>query len=96
MTNKTVEENKAIIVRLIEEVWNNNDTRSVDDLLDQSYYDYSYMPRNREGFERTLAAMQEAFPGHQTTIEEIVVWCPGNASCIAARVRSKPSRLRGM
>lgn len=71
-TNATVQENKALIMRLIEEVWNNNSIQSLDDLLDPTYYDHSYTPRNREGFERTLAAMQEAFPGHRTTIEEIV------------------------
>ncbi len=72
MANGTVEENKALIARLIDEVWNNNDVQALDDLLDPGYYDYSYTPGNRDGFERTLAAMHEAFPGHQTTIEEIV------------------------
>lgn len=66
------EENKALVVRLIEEVWNKHNTQALDDLLDPAYYDYGYTPRNREGFELTLAVMQQAFPGHQTTIEEIV------------------------
>ncbi len=72
MIDPTVEENKTLIMRLIEEVWNNYNIQALDYLLDPTYYDYSYTPSNREGFERTLVAMQQAFPGHRTTIEKIV------------------------
>ncbi|MEO5954038.1 MAG: ester cyclase [Chloroflexia bacterium] len=71
-TDMSVEKNKRIVMRLIDEVWNKNNLQVLDELLDPTYFDYSYVPGNREGFERTLAVMQEAFPGHRTTIEEIV------------------------
>jgi steroid delta-isomerase-like uncharacterized protein len=44
----------------------------LDDLLDPTYYDYSYEPRNRVGLERALAITNAAFPGHETIIEGIV------------------------
>ena len=69
MTNNA---NKDVITRFIAEIWNGNNLNALDDLIDPTYYDYSYQPNNREGLERTLLMMQTAFPGHKTIIEEIV------------------------
>lgn len=64
--------NKDLIIRFLAEVWNGNHLDALDAFLDPAYYDYTYEPRNREGLEHTLLLMQTAFPGHETTIEEIV------------------------
>ncbi len=94
-TDTTIQENKRLIMRLIEEVWNNNNTELLDELLDPAYFDYTYVPGNREGFERTLALMQEAFPGHKTTIEEIV--CEGDTVAICQTLSgTHTSAFRGM
>jgi steroid delta-isomerase-like uncharacterized protein len=68
----SINANKDVITRFIMEVWNKNNLAVLDDLMDPTYYDYSYEPRNREGLERILLMMQAAFPGHETIIEEIV------------------------
>lgn len=64
--------NKDLITRFLTEIWNGNHLDALDAFLDPAYYDYTYEPRNREGLERALLLMQTAFPGHETTIEEIV------------------------
>lgn len=65
------EENKKIAIRFITEFWNGNNPAVLDELLDPAYYDYSFQPGNREGLESILALTNEAFPGHETIIEEI-------------------------
>jgi predicted ester cyclase len=68
----SINANKAVITHFMAEVWNRNNLAVLDDLLDPTYYDYSYEPRNREGLERVLAIMNAAFPGHETIVEEII------------------------
>ncbi len=68
----SIDMNKQVVTRFIMEVWNRNNLDMLDELLASAYYDYSYEPRNREGLERVLQMMQNAFPGHETIIEEIV------------------------
>jgi len=65
-------ENKDVVLRYINEVWNGNNLDVLGEILDPAYYDYSFEPHNREGLERTLAITNAAFPGHETLIEEIV------------------------
>lgn len=69
MSNST---NKDVIKRFVTEVWNENKADVLDEILDPAYYDYSSEPRNREGLERLLVIVNEAFPDHKTIIEEIV------------------------
>lgn len=67
-----VSENKQIVLRFVNEFWNGNNPAVLDEILDPAYYDYSSEPRNREGLEQLLALTNTAFPGHQTSIEEII------------------------
>jgi predicted ester cyclase len=59
----TPDENKALIRRWIEEVWNKNDYRIVDELIP---------PDAREGVKQWHAMLHRAFPDAQFTIEEMI------------------------
>ncbi|QBD79293.1 ester cyclase [Ktedonosporobacter rubrisoli] len=65
------EENKNLIIRFMEQVWNEHRLDLLAEFLAPDYYDYTYEPGNRAGLENTLQMMQKTFPGHQTIIEEI-------------------------
>ena len=77
--------NKDVITRFITEIWNGNNLKALDTFLDAAYYDYTYEPRNRERLERALLLMQTAFPGHETTIEEVVSEGDTVAVCLTLR-----------
>jgi steroid delta-isomerase-like uncharacterized protein len=90
MSDKT---NTRIITQFITTVWNENHLDALETLLDPGYYDYSYEPRNREGLVQTLRLMQSAFPGHKTSIEEIVEEGDTVAVCLTLRgIQSGPFR----
>ena len=77
--------NTDVITRFITEVWNGDHLDTLDSFLDRAYYDYTYEPRNREGLEGALLLMQTAFPGHETTIEEVVEEGDTVAVCLTLR-----------
>jgi steroid delta-isomerase-like uncharacterized protein len=77
--------NKDVITRFITEIWNGNNLDVLDAFLDPAYYDYTYEPRNREGLEHALLLMQAAFPGHETSIEEIIGEGDTVAVCLTLR-----------
>jgi len=77
--------NTNLILQFITEIWNRNHLDALDEFLDPAYYDYTYEPRNREGLERTLLIMQTTFPGHETTIEEIVAEGDTVGVCLTLR-----------
>lgn len=77
----STEENKALVLRFIEEVWNGRDAAALDHLLAPDYHDYSYEPRNRAGLENALALTTGAFPDHQTIVESIVAEGDAVAVC---------------
>jgi steroid delta-isomerase-like uncharacterized protein len=79
------EANKAVVERIIAEVWNGGQHAALDELLSPEYYDYGTEPRNREGVEGVLQMMQAAFPGHHTTIEEIIAEGDTVAVCLTLR-----------
>jgi steroid delta-isomerase-like uncharacterized protein len=66
------DEKKEVVLRFINEFWNGKNASVLDEILDPAYYDYSAEPRNREGQERLWMLTNEAFPGHETIIEEII------------------------
>jgi steroid delta-isomerase-like uncharacterized protein len=68
------------------EFWNGKDASVLDELLEPSYGEYTYEPRNREGHERALELMNGAFPGHETIIEEIIAEGDTVAVCQTLRV----------
>ena len=79
------ETNKALVERFIAEIWNGDKQEMLDEFLGANYYDYGTEPRNRVGVAQILQMMQAAFPGHQTTIEEIIAEGDTVAVCITLR-----------
>ena len=47
----SVEQNRAIIRRLVEEVYNNNNLDVLDELLAQDFIDHSAVPEHQHGIE---------------------------------------------
>lgn len=88
--------NKDVIIRFITNVWNGGNLDMLDDFIDPAYYDYSYEPRNREGLERTLLAMNATYPGHETIIEEIVAEGDTVGVCMMWRGTHTGNPFRGI
>src|SRR3990172_10163106 len=71
----SVEENKVIVRRLMEEVWNKENLAITDELFATSFVSYlpgSPDPLNREGYKQVLTMFRTAFPDMRLTIEDQV------------------------
>ena len=68
----SIEENKALLRRLFEEVWNQGNLGTVDELLATDYVlnDPAQMVRGPEGFKAYVSAFRAAFPDMKATIED--------------------------
>jgi predicted ester cyclase/limonene-1,2-epoxide hydrolase len=68
-----IENNKAIVLRFLEEAWNQNNADAIGDLIAPGYVDHLPLPGpGREGL-RTLHAMVHAgFPDWHETVEQVV------------------------
>ena len=68
----STEENKALLRRLFEEVWNQGNLGTVDELLATDYVlnDPGQMVRGPEGFKAYVSAFRAAFPDMKATIED--------------------------
>ena len=68
----STEENKALLRRLFEEVWNQGKLGTVDELLATDYVlnDPAQMVRGPEGFKAYVSAFRAAFPDMKATIED--------------------------
>lgn len=67
------EENKAIVQRFFEEVWNEGNPSAIDELVAANYEDHSLppgMPSGAEGLKQTIAMYQSAFPDTRMTVED--------------------------
>jgi len=72
----TAEQNKALLHRYIEEVWDRENHAAVDDFLAPTYLRYrspTKPPLTREGQKQLLAGFRAAFPDIKITIEEVIV-----------------------
>lgn len=78
--------NKHVVTRYIMEFWNGKNAAVLDELLDPALQEYTYEPRNREGHEHMLALVNDAFAGHETTIEDIIAEGDTVAVCQTLRV----------
>ena len=77
-----VEENKAIIRRVIEEAFNKGDLSVADDGIAESYIFHGPMElRGVEGFKQMVTMTRTAFPDFHATIEEMV----GEGNKVACR-----------
>jgi steroid delta-isomerase-like uncharacterized protein len=69
------EENKAVVRRFVEEVFNQGNLAAVDRFLAAEYRDANALPGQepgREGAKRAFDLYQEVFPDLQYTIEEMI------------------------
>ncbi|HXZ05639.1 MAG TPA: ester cyclase [Ktedonobacteraceae bacterium] len=68
----STEENKALLRRLFEEVWNQGNLATVDELLAPDYVlnDPALLVRGPEGFKAYVSAFRSAFPDMYATIED--------------------------
>ena len=71
----TVEENKALVTRLIEDCWNNLATLpGIDDLLAPDFvFNYALpgMTPSRETYKQVMKVYAQGFPDWSTTIDDI-------------------------
>ena len=68
----STEENKVLLRRLFEEVWNQGNLAAVDELLAADYvlHDPAMLIRGPEGFKAYVSAFRAAFPDIHATIED--------------------------
>ena len=68
----STEENKALLRRLFEEVWNQGNLAAVDELLAADYvlHDPAQLIRGPDGFKAYVSAFRAAFPDTHATIED--------------------------
>lgn len=68
------ERNKSVGRRLIEQVWNRGNFAVVDELIASDYIGHSSTPdsetQGREGYKQFYAALRQAFPDLQVTVED--------------------------
>lgn len=71
----SVEENKVLVCRAVEAVWNRGDLAYVDGAYSSGYLHHdSHLPavRTREDFKRWVAASHKAFPDFHVTHEDLI------------------------
>jgi predicted ester cyclase len=67
----TLEENKAIVLKMLEAV-NNQDLKVLDDLVIPDYINQTMRLASREEFKKTLSMQYSGFPDVHRTIEDII------------------------
>ena len=68
------EQNKAIVRRLFEEVWNNNNLDLADELLVSEYEDHNAPPGSTggiEGYKQSVTMFRSAFPDLHYTLDDV-------------------------
>lgn len=71
----SVEENKILVCRTVEEAWNRGNLSVVDEHLSPDYIHHNLprgMPHDREGYKQTIRMHRQAFPDFHLTIEDVV------------------------
>ncbi len=75
-TLMTIENNKAVAQRMIDEVFNHGNMSLADELLSPDYIEHEELPpgvpAGREGLKQTILMTRAAFPDFAATIEDIV------------------------
>ncbi len=68
------EENKAVVRRAIEQVWNQGNFAVVDELIASDYIGHSSMPsgetHERDGYKQFYSILRQGFPDIQFSVEE--------------------------
>ena len=72
----STEQNKALVRRMVEEIFNRGNIGRVDEFLAPDFVDREELPpgvtRDREGVKRLTAMLRSAFPDFKATIEDMV------------------------
>ncbi|CAG0987259.1 nogalonic acid methyl ester cyclase / aklanonic acid methyl ester cyclase [Anaerolineae bacterium] len=71
----SADDNKALVRRYIQEVWDKNNSAALDEFLASNYQRHispNVTPLNREGQKQRLAGIRTAFPDIALTLEEII------------------------
>ncbi len=71
----TIEENKAIVRRMMKDGWNPNDQATFDDLLAEGFVNHepgAPTVQTRDELKRFWAEHVRAFPDQHTTIDELI------------------------
>lgn len=82
------EENKAVMQRIYEEIWNEGNLEVVDELFSSDYVAHFLppgMPPGREGFKAFVSTYRAAFPDVHTVIEDQVA----EGDKVVSRVRMR-------
>ena len=69
------DESKAIVARLVQEVFNQGNSAVIDQLVDDSFVDHNPIPgtpANKAGLKQQLDILRAAFPGFSVRIEDQV------------------------
>jgi len=68
----SVEENKEVVRRLIEEVWNQGKADVIDELIAPDFVHHGSGIRGREGHRKLLADVKAILPDVHETVEHII------------------------
>ena len=71
----STEENKAMVRRFIEDVFNKQNVSALDGFLAPNVVHHSLppgMPRDREGFKQLVSVLLAAFPDFHSTVEDMI------------------------
>jgi predicted ester cyclase len=69
------EQNKQVVRRLFEEVWNKGNLRTLDELLAPNFVDHTTLPgapNGREGYQRLIKAFRAALPDLTFTVQMVL------------------------
>ena len=68
------EENKALVRRFYEEIWNKGNLAAADELLAANFVNHSFpeIPKGPEGFKQVFKMWRSGFPDLQMTVEDMV------------------------
>lgn len=71
----SIEQNKAIVRRYLEEAWNKRNVGIIDELMAPTYARYvsaSAAPLNREGLKQRITTFHRALPDLRLTIDDMI------------------------
>ena len=71
----TIEENKALVRRFVDEVQSAGNIDAIDELCSPEFVNHSApsgMPQNREGVKQVTAMFRQAFPDSYFTVEDMI------------------------
>lgn len=69
------DQNKAVIRRLSDELWNKKNLGVLDEVFAASFTDHNPMPGvpgNKEGFKSVVLGLQAAFPDGRSSVDDVI------------------------